>query len=88
MGNFGTLDGHVDCLDCIGCLMTMMAMSRLPEGYEDGRFHLLALGVYVWLDFRALYTPPPIPTRLLLDRTRTWTNFLLADHHTNFVSQS
>jgi len=25
---------------------------------------------------------------ILLDWTRTWTNFMLADHHTNFVSQS
>lgn len=51
MGNFGTLDGHVDCLDCVGCLTTMMAMSRLPKGYEAGRFHLLSLGVYARLDF-------------------------------------
>jgi hypothetical protein len=29
----------------------MMAMSRLPEGYEDGRFHLLALGIYVRLEY-------------------------------------
>ena len=55
----------------------------------------------------ALYTPPPIPTRLLLDSqtptglpdsywtprllldfTRTPANFILADHHTNLVSQS
>ena len=29
----------------------MMAMSCLPEDHEAGRFHLLALGVYVQLDF-------------------------------------
>ena len=51
MGNFGMIDGHIDCLDCVGCLTTMMAMSRLPKGYEDGRFHLLALGIYVRLDY-------------------------------------
>ena len=51
MGNFGTLDSHVDCLNCVGCLTTMMAMSCLPEDHEAGRFHLLALGVYVQLDF-------------------------------------
>ena len=36
----------------------------------------------------ALYTPPPIPTGVLLDFTRTPANFILADHHTNLASQS
>jgi len=78
MGNFGTLDGHVDCLDCVGCLTTMMAMSRLPEGYEAGRFHLLSLGVYTWLDFMKILVfcglnkhggTPPIapPGQLIVD---------------------
>ena len=72
MGNFGTIDGHIDCLDCVGCLTTMMAMSRLPKGYEDGRFHLLALGIYVRLDFMKILvfcglnkhggTPPIAPS--------------------------
>ena len=51
MGNFGTTDGHIDCLDCVGCLTIMMAMSHLPKGYEDGRFHLLALSIYICLDY-------------------------------------
>ena len=78
MGNFGTLDGLVDCLDCVGCLTTMMAMSRLPEGYEAGRFHLLALGVYARLDFMKILVfcglnkhggTPPIapPGQLIVD---------------------
>ena len=72
----GTLDGHVDCLDCVGCLTTMMAMSRLPEGYEAGRFHLLALGVYARLDFMKILvfcglnkhggTPPIAPPGQLI----------------------
>ena len=51
---------------------TMMAMSCLPEGYEDGRFHLLALGIYVRLEYMKILvfcglnkhggTPPIAPS--------------------------
>ena len=55
MENFGTIDGHIDCLDCLGCIKTMMAISRLLKGYEDGRCHLLALGIYVCLDLMKIF---------------------------------
>ena len=51
MGSFGAIDGHIACLNCVVCLTTMMAMSCLPKGYEDERFHLLALSIYVYLDY-------------------------------------
>jgi hypothetical protein len=48
MGSFGI--GHTDNLDSGGSLTCMVANSRLPEGYEHGRFHLLGLGCYFVLE--------------------------------------
>jgi hypothetical protein len=50
MGEFGAQDGHIDRCDSAGGLTTMVANSRLPEGYEAGRFHLLGLGCYIKLE--------------------------------------
>lgn len=51
MGEFGAVSGHRDLHDSEGSLTSMISGSRLPLGYETGRFHLLGLGVYVKLDF-------------------------------------
>jgi hypothetical protein len=49
MGEFGTTKGHRDKRDSEGGLTCMISNSRLPSGYESGRFHLLRLGVYIKL---------------------------------------
>ena len=46
MGEIGSIEGHEDLNDSIGGLTTMIANSRLPAGYEPGRFHLLWIGCY------------------------------------------
>lgn len=51
MGDFGAVSGHRDLHDSEGSLTSMISGSRLPSGYETGRFHLLGLGVYVKLEF-------------------------------------
>jgi hypothetical protein len=51
MGDFGAVSGHRDLHDSEGSLTSMISGSRLPLGYEAGRFHLLGLGVYVKLEF-------------------------------------
>lgn len=51
MGFFGSAEGHIDSLDSSGSLTTMVVASRLPDTYEGGRIHLLALGVYVKLNY-------------------------------------
>jgi hypothetical protein len=51
MGEFGAVSGHRDLHDSEGSLTSMISGSRLPLGYETGRFHLLGLGVYVKLEF-------------------------------------
>lgn len=50
MGEFGSVEGHLDCGDSAGALTAMVASSRLPPLYEAGRFHLLGLGVYIKLN--------------------------------------
>lgn len=49
MGAFGQVEGHRDELDSAGSFTCMISNSRLPPDYEHGRFHLLALGLYVKL---------------------------------------
>lgn len=53
MGEFGT--SHIDKLDDAGGLTAMISNSTHPQGqgYENGRFHLLALGF--WVDLRPLH---------------------------------
>jgi hypothetical protein len=51
MADFGVVSGHCDLHDSEGSLTSMISGSRLPSDYEAGRFHLLALGVYVKLEF-------------------------------------
>ena len=51
IGNFGAVSGHHDLHDSEGSLTSMISGSRLPSDYEAGRFHLLALGLYVKLEF-------------------------------------
>ncbi|KAF9522821.1 hypothetical protein CPB83DRAFT_899324 [Crepidotus variabilis] len=72
MGEFGQVEGHRDNGDSAGSQTAMMANSRLPQGYEDGRFHLLGLGCYIKLEhsmimsFCGLYRhggSPPIAPR-------------------------
>ena len=48
MGNFGL--GHCDKHDSGASCTCMVANSRLPEGYEHRRFHLLGLGCYFVLE--------------------------------------
>lgn len=50
MGEYGQLLGHIDKPDSAGSLTCMISASRLPSGYESGRFHLLGLGIYFALD--------------------------------------
>ncbi|KAJ3508347.1 hypothetical protein NLJ89_g5806 [Agrocybe chaxingu] len=47
MGFFGLT--HRDELDALAGYTSVVSGSRLPLGYEHGRFHLLGLGVYVKL---------------------------------------
>lgn len=47
MGFFGSTEGHTDEGDDEGGLTCMISNSRIPEGYEPGRFHLFGMGVYV-----------------------------------------
>lgn len=47
MGKFGV--SHIDGHDDVGGLTCMIANSRLPDNYEPGRIHLLALGCYIKL---------------------------------------
>ncbi|TFK59530.1 hypothetical protein BDN72DRAFT_780589, partial [Pluteus cervinus] len=49
MGFFGSPDGHRDTHDSPGGMTVMVCNSDIPEDYECGRFHLLALGVYIKL---------------------------------------
>lgn len=48
MGEFGA--EHRDKHDDAGSFTGMVVNSRLPDDYEPGRFHLLALGLYFRLD--------------------------------------
>ena len=48
MGVFG--GAHTDGFDLAAGYSCMLTCSDIPSGYEDGRFHLLGLGVYVRLD--------------------------------------
>ena len=52
MGEFGQKNGHTDKKDDAGGQSLMLSLTSLPknEGYEYGRFHLLAFGVYIVLD--------------------------------------
>ena len=71
MANLGSIEGHEDVHDSVGTLTSMIANSRLPSGYEAGRFHLLWLGCYLKstefkiVSFCGLYrhggTPPIAP---------------------------
>src|SRR5271155_3372271 len=75
MGEFGSTEGHEDLNDSVGGLMTMITNSRLPAGYEPGRFHLLLMGCYFKLSqftvvaFSGLNrhgaTPPTAPQAIL-----------------------
>jgi hypothetical protein len=46
MGFFGLSAGHTDEGDDEAGLTCMISNSRLPDGYEPGRFHLFGLGMY------------------------------------------
>jgi hypothetical protein len=46
MGFFGLADGHTDEGDDEAGLTCMISNSRLPDGYEPGRFHLFGIGMY------------------------------------------
>ena len=48
MGIFGS--SHVDRYDLAAGFSCMITCSDIPDEYEDGRFHILALGVYIRLD--------------------------------------
>lgn len=48
LGHFGML--HEDKHDCAASLSVMRNCSRLPPGYESGRFHLASLGIFVVLE--------------------------------------
>ena len=50
MGDFGSVKGHEDEGDSVGAVTTLVANSRIPAGYEAGRFHLLWLGCYIKLN--------------------------------------
>ncbi|TFK62337.1 hypothetical protein BDN72DRAFT_730557, partial [Pluteus cervinus] len=50
LGEFGSVNGHRDDNDSPGALTTMIVNSDVPIAYERGRFHILALGIYVELD--------------------------------------
>lgn len=47
MGFFGSTAGHRDKGDNEAGLTCMISCSRIPDGYEHGRFHLFGLGMYV-----------------------------------------
>lgn len=69
MGFYG--GDHDDKYDFAGSFSCMITCSSLPTGYEDGRFHILALGCYISLsEVQAVYftgrlrhggTPPLAP---------------------------
>lgn len=48
MGEFG--GEHRDQGDSAGHFTTMISLSRLPEGYDPGRFFILYPGLYITLD--------------------------------------